>query len=127
MKIKTSEATPAQINWLVSQINGYTYRMDEKYGLMVFVPHAVDSILVSWSGEFPDYCGDWAFGGPIIEKEEVEVSRYWNKERGDARAWKAQCGPQVTHCYGPTPLIAAMRCFVASKLGDEVEIPEDLM
>lgn len=28
--------------------------------------------------------------------------------------------------YGPTPLIAAMRCYVASKLGDEVEIPEEL-
>lgn len=27
---------------------------------------------------------------------------------------------------GPTPLIAAMRCYVASKLGDEVEIPEEL-
>ena len=29
--------------------------------------------------------------------------------------------------YGPTPLIAAMRCFVASRLGDEVDIPEDLL
>jgi hypothetical protein len=28
--------------------------------------------------------------------------------------------------YGPTPLIAAMRCYVASKLGDEVELPEEL-
>ena len=28
--------------------------------------------------------------------------------------------------YGPTPLIAAMRCYVASKLGEEVEIPEEL-
>jgi hypothetical protein len=27
---------------------------------------------------------------------------------------------------GPTPLIAAMRCYVASKLGDEVELPEEL-
>jgi hypothetical protein len=27
---------------------------------------------------------------------------------------------------GHTPLIAAMRCYVASKLGDEVEIPEGL-
>lgn len=27
---------------------------------------------------------------------------------------------------GPTPLIAAMRCYVASRLGDEVEIPEEL-
>jgi hypothetical protein len=29
--------------------------------------------------------------------------------------------------YGPTPLIAAMRCYVASKLGDEVEIPAELL
>ena len=28
--------------------------------------------------------------------------------------------------YGPTPLIAAMRCFVVSKLGDEVNVPDDL-
>jgi hypothetical protein len=28
--------------------------------------------------------------------------------------------------YGPTPLIAAMRCYVASKIGLEVEIPEEL-
>jgi hypothetical protein len=28
--------------------------------------------------------------------------------------------------HGPTPLIAAMRCFVASKLGDEIEIPKEL-
>ena len=27
---------------------------------------------------------------------------------------------------GPTPLIAAMRCFVASRLGDEVDVPEEL-
>ena len=26
-----------------------------------------------------------------------------------------------------TPLIAACRCFVASKLGDEVEIPDELL
>jgi hypothetical protein len=28
--------------------------------------------------------------------------------------------------YGPTPLIAAMRCYVASKLGAEVEVPDEL-
>lgn len=29
--------------------------------------------------------------------------------------------------YGPTLLIAAMRCYVASKLGDEVEVPDELL
>jgi hypothetical protein len=28
--------------------------------------------------------------------------------------------------YGPTPLIAAMRCYVASKMGDEIELPEEV-
>jgi hypothetical protein len=33
--------------------------------------------------------------------------------------------------YGPTPLIAAMRCYVASKFGDDlvlfkVEVPDEL-
>ena len=28
---------------------------------------------------------------------------------------------------GDTPLMAAMRCYVASKLGDDVEIPEELL
>jgi hypothetical protein len=51
--------------------------------------------------------------------------------------WKAsmlfeEVGKRYTHkepcsAYGPTPLIAAMRCYVASKLGDEVDVPEELM
>jgi hypothetical protein len=28
---------------------------------------------------------------------------------------------------GPTPLIAAMRCLVASKMGDNIEIPDELL
>lgn len=28
---------------------------------------------------------------------------------------------------GPTPLIAAMRCFVASRLGNTVDVPEELL
>lgn len=33
---------------------------------------------------------------------------------------------RTSELIGPTPLIAAMRCYVASKLGDNVEIPEKL-
>jgi hypothetical protein len=34
-------------------------------------------------------------------------------------------GYLVEEC-APTPLIAAMRCYVASKLGDEVDVPDEL-
>jgi hypothetical protein len=68
---------------------------------------------------------DWADGGPIIESERISVWRY-----ADLDSWHAgtqfSCerdeGLQTLHYYqGSTPLIAAMRCFIASKFGDEVE------
>ena len=62
---------------------------------------------------------DWAEGGPIIERERIDVL-YEHDLRWIAVPQKG------IESYGPTPLIAAMRCYVASKLGDEVEIPEEL-
>lgn len=70
--------------------------------------------------QLPDYCRDWAQTGPIIEREEISVT-----PNGDGRWW-AHCPRRVLHQYGRTPLTAAMRCYVASRLGDEVEIPDDL-
>lgn len=62
---------------------------------------------------------DWAQGGPIIERERIEV-RY--RVGVSIRALIDGKHEQ----YGNTQLIAAMRCYVASKLGDEVEIPTEL-
>jgi hypothetical protein len=68
---------------------------------------------------------DWSQGGPIIERECIEVGRQGGEwiacidvpENGD---WEA------AGQYGPTLLIAAMRCYVQSKLGDDVERPGEL-
>jgi hypothetical protein len=68
------------------------------------------------------YSTDWAQGGPIIEREHISAAyAYW----GEWEAWDDKTMPPPKY-RGPTPLIAAMRCYVASKLGDEVEIPEEL-
>ncbi len=70
------------------------------------------------------YSTDWSHGGPIIEREGISVDRMggaWTADISDS------VGGYIEHTEsGPTPLIAAMRCYVASKLGDEVEIPEEL-
>lgn len=71
---------------------------------------------------------DWAQGGPIIEREKIELRRgnplYFpqGNEHGDYYEPLWIAGKQ----HGTTPLVAAMRCYVASQLGDEVEIPEEL-
>jgi hypothetical protein len=68
---------------------------------------------------------DWAQGGPIIEREKITISV---DHSGLWLAWNGfNYADSKEHIqYGPTPLIAAMRCFVASKLGDEVEVPAGL-
>lgn len=59
---------------------------------------------------------DWLNGGPIIERERIWLS-------DDNQEWIASCRPHIDDAIhsGPTPLIAAMRAYVASKFGDTVE------
>lgn len=81
------------------------------------------------------YSEQWSQGGPIIEREGIEINvRNWSPSPGcrlpGKYEWSARlCFVRQTECkqFGPTPLIAAMRCYVASKLGDEVDIPEELL
>ena len=67
----------------------------------------------------PNYSTEWCHGGAIIESERICLI----DQGGDY--WQAICGWK--EMFGDTPLIAAMRCYVASKLGDEVEVPEELL
>lgn len=66
---------------------------------------------------------DWAQGGPIIEREQIGIE--WNVD--PINHWVATDDFWESAYVGPTPLVAAMRAFVASKLGDEVEVPEELV
>lgn len=89
-------------------------------------------------GEFLCYSTDWAQGGPIIGRERIAVApfyRTWvaasfveelvHDSDGDCMVvamWKSE-----PHFYGSNPLIAAMRCLVASKMGDNIDIPKELI
>ena len=66
---------------------------------------------------------NWAQGGAIIEREAITILSV------DDYEWCAAIGElyyEDNSPRSPTPLIAAMRCYVASKLGDDVEIPGEL-
>ena len=109
MKIKTSEMTGTALDWAVAKCEG----IDD----LLFICHEV--------GRFR-YSTDWSQGGPIIERGLIDVwvtgVGRWSARRNDPA--KLVCvGDELV---GTTPLIAAMRCFVASKLGDEVDVPEEL-
>jgi hypothetical protein len=115
MKIKTSALTGVALDWAVAKCED------------VWVEYVDDEItqclLQKPSGRYAPST-DWAQGGPIIERERLLIQPELGKE-GAGNAW--YCVAITPHdAYGATPLIAAMRCYVASKLGDEVEVPDEL-
>lgn len=64
---------------------------------------------------------DWSQGGPIIERERIEIYPYVEDEC--EQYWRAAILTDARPKYfsSPTPLIAAMRCYVASKFGENVD------
>jgi hypothetical protein len=115
MKIKTSELTGAALDWAVAACEEkIEKRRDNLYRFPFLVSHA-------------KYSTDWALGGPIIEREWLDITP-WPNESDEGLRW--QC---IQHdnidctAFGLTPLVAAMRCLVASKLGAEVDTPDELV
>jgi len=133
MKIKTSELTGPALDWAVAKCMGFqTARMVRGHGYTPDTNLAKAKYYTSndvqqgqlgtgFARSAFNPSTDWAQGGPIIERE--KIGTFWNQGREEWQSYPIK--PQPSH-YGPTPLIAAMRCYVASKLGDEVEIPEEL-
>ena len=118
MKIKVSEATSTQLDWMVAKVNGLDV-----------------SITPSLSGGYNCVTDgfkpttSWAQGGVILEREKITVGyeRYGAQGGETWDAVKKAFDDTVLWLeYGPTPLIAAMRCHVASRLGNEVDVPEEL-
>lgn len=118
MEVKTSELTGAALNWAVASIE-----WPNDTGIL-------NPELTSKQSVNEDYPFDknWSLAGPIIEREFVcadyiHKSRWLAVKRNGDDAY-ADAGPMIA---GPTLLIAAMRCLIASKLGDKVEIPDHLL
>ena len=104
--MKTSELTGAALDWAVAKCEGVLMRWERS---------THDEAPLEYSPST-----DWAQGGPIIEREGIELLCETVGFRWVAMPQK---GPEWS---GPTPLIAAMRCYVASKLGDEIELPKEM-
>ena len=81
------------------------------------------------NGDFWFPSTNWAQGGPIIEREGMDLNPHGVDSRSGRTHWRAAIqwlDESDFEGIGSTPLIAAMRCYVASQLGKEVEIPEEL-
>ena len=107
MKVKVSEAKEQVLGYLVAEANGVPiYRSGKTLTRM-----DMDG------NHYWQPSTDWAQGGLIIEREKIAID--WDHD-----CWNASTDSHPAYYSAETPLVAAMRCYVASKLGDEVDIPE---
>ena len=117
MKIKTNELNGDALDWAVS----YCVEWSNKFPIMPF--------------KVLPYSSHWAQGGQIIEREKISIEYMAGAGDAGADVWVANMtypdkkfgGVAFSEEQGSTPLTAAMRCYVASKLGDEVEVPDELL
>lgn len=140
MKVKTADLIDLSLDWAVAVADGLrptmrhdymrakaaanNYKGDLAWHLEVTPNEPITVDEAGVTHVLRAYSEQWSQGGPIIERERINIRD--EVTRWAAWMWdKTRCG-DVSY-YGPTPLIAAIRCLVASRLGDEVDIPEELL
>ena len=131
MKIKTLELIDAALDWAVCIAQGikpediYIQKWGSLKASLFRRNRDEDGELDGSYTTGPDllFSRKWESGGPIIEREKIgslhEARGVWSA----STKWE----DPAKVFYGKTKLIAAMRCYVASNLGDELEIPNELI
>ena len=136
MKVKTADLTGPALDWAVAKCAGKGLDIEDPRDPWLTVDGIADQPLHSYTPST-----DWLHGGPIIEREGISVSlRYGSLPPNHVQdTWDAIIKPEFyttgrpgsgvkkeVIMSGPLPLVAAMRAYVASKLGDDVDVPEEL-
>jgi hypothetical protein len=129
--MRTSELIDITLDWAVSYALGHNPMKDfHSHGMTWNGWWETTSYIKTKPNEYrrlPRYSIDWEYGGPIIESGANNLFKH-----NGGTEWCCACNVQrdgyiaIITADGPTPLIAAMRAYVTSKLGDEIEIPEEL-
>jgi hypothetical protein len=119
MKHKTAELDGPLLDAAVAKAEGFTeFWWSESRGCFVYQAGPQHHLSLPSMKE-------WGNAGPLIERERI----IWNSFVSGEWEALALAAPGLVEridkgkMRGPTPLIAAMRAYVASKFGEEVELP----
>lgn len=141
MKIRTSELTELQLDYLIANIEGRTIRLDPMgfgkqspggYWIWEEALSGMGGVLVDKStymkiGTTYSPTKHWKQAGPIIDQLEGFELKIWLESSPESK-----CEAHIHNhqgdwvAFGPTPLVAIMRCIVNRAYGDELDIPEVL-
>lgn len=157
MKQRTAELTNEALDWMVAVANGWKRGPDQSWidPQWPQIRPKSEPPKPYRGGQLYQPSLEWAQAGPIIEREGITIVRVNDDYGHDAQGfcnnvripvWAATSGQhntvtstehehhapmfqidEVDVIYGPSPLIAAMRCYVAARLGNVVEVPDPLV
>lgn len=124
--MKVSELEGAVLDYWVARAEGYDrgLNIEPKFGICE-APAMPDDVQLqgigSGTSDIFSPSRHWEQGGPIIERERIMVT---HTPADGAVCWHATADEYATTSDGPTPLVAAMRAYVASKFGEDVTRPQ---
>lgn len=128
MKKRVQDLEGVALDWAVATALGYKMISD---GISLLVEKGATLKILG-----PSICNgkqvgfspstDWLQGGPLIEEVRIAVGDSIHPNL-DWTATLYVPDEEPWQFDGPTPLIATMRCLVASKLGDEINVPDTLL
>lgn len=135
--MKTSELSGTALDWAVSVSLGQNpilrhdlmraralandYKGDLAWHLEMQLNEPITVTFEGVTNPVGDYHKNWAWAGPLIQQEDMSL-----RPHGDGN-YVSDVFLKPGYLLGASPLEAAMRAFVASKLGDDVEIPDELI
>ncbi len=137
MKIKSTELTGAALDWAVSKCKGIeveAWLTSDRHSYFVVLKDAfVDKSPTAFYSDpdetfYPSF--NWIHGGPMLERLGLSVAYDVEMNEGEDREYWATfyaVDSGEGRVYGPTMLVAAMRCYVLSKQGPYIDVPDDLV
>ena len=121
MKVKTHDLTGAALDYAVAMCNWPELVWGDTIGLSA---HARGLIVIPERKEPDCYWSpstNWSQGGPLIEQALLVVSPH------PKYGWQCRAYMDTITYKGSSFLMAAMRCYVVQSIGDEIDIPEELV
>ena len=126
MKHKTEELKGVILDAAVASAKGLPFRL-VRFG-SAMDHNQVERCVIDGLEALFEPSSRWEQGGPIIEREQIslaftDMEGMIGDQVGVGPRWFAGC-PRMrrSSIEGDTPLVAAMRSFVAAIFGDEVDL-----
>ena len=142
--IKVADATGRTLDYLVAKAMGHSVKLRTWKDITDTLDPVEDADLIAFHKErntirvsaeqipgggwfpCPSYSTEPSAAWPIIDREKISIQQETGQPAVAVPDRSKYPGCDAPWVFGHTALIAAMRCYVITKLGETVEIPEEL-